>query len=58
MRRSVIITGILLIIVMVVGFAELMAYIKAQHLLKYGIGFTPLHHKESYESYYSERLID
>ncbi|MFW6127413.1 MAG: hypothetical protein ACOC6K_04295 [Thermodesulfobacteriota bacterium] len=51
MRRSVIITGILLIVFMVVGFAELMAYIKAQHLIRYGIGFTPLNHTESYESY-------
>lgn len=51
MRRSIIITGTLLIIFMVVGFAELMAYIKAQHLIRFGIGFTPLNHTESYESY-------
>lgn len=53
MRRSVIVVGTLMIIFLVVAFAELMAYVKSQDLIRHGIGFTPLNHTESYESYVS-----
>lgn len=51
MRRSVRIIGTLIIIILVIGFAEFMAYIRSCQLVKYSIGFTPLNITESYESY-------
>lgn len=51
MRRSVIITGTLLIIFIIVAFAELMSYVKTKYLVNFSIGFTPLNHTEPYESY-------
>jgi hypothetical protein len=51
MRRNVRILGTIIIVIMVAGFAEFMAYVKSRHLVKYSIGFTPLDITESYESY-------
>jgi hypothetical protein len=51
MRRSIVISGTILIILMVVACAEFMAYLKSRQLVTYSIGFTPLHISESYENY-------
>jgi lysophospholipase L1-like esterase len=51
MRRSVIITGTLLIVFLIVAFVELMAYVQSQYFINYGIGFTPLNFTEPYGSW-------
>jgi hypothetical protein len=51
MQRSIIISGSILIILMVVACAEFMAYLKSRQLVTYSIGFTPLRITETYESY-------
>lgn len=50
-KRNIHILGTIIIVIMVIGFAELMAYVKSCQLIKYSIGFTPLDITESYESY-------
>ena len=51
MRRTISISGALLILLIVVTFAELMAYLNSRYLVSYSIGFTPLHITESFEDY-------
>ena len=51
MRRSVRLWRTIIIVIMVAGFVELMAYARSCQLVKYSIGFTPLYITESYESY-------
>ncbi len=51
MRRSTRILGSIIIVFIVVGFAEFMAYVKTCQLVKYDIGFIPLDITESYEEY-------
>lgn len=36
---------------MVAGFVEFMAYVSSAYMVRYPVGFTPLHMTESYESY-------
>jgi hypothetical protein len=50
-KRNIHILGAIIIVVMVIGVAELMAYVKSCQLIKYSIGFTPLNITESYENY-------
>jgi hypothetical protein len=40
--------------VMILGVAEIMAYVKTCQLVKYSIGFTPLYITESYEDHLAE----
>jgi lysophospholipase L1-like esterase len=51
MRPSVRFFGTIIIFILVAGSAELLAYIKTCHLVKYGIGFTPLDFAETYEGF-------
>ena len=51
MKRSIRITGTIIIILIVLLLIEVMAYIESQYLVSYSIGFTPLNITDSYESY-------
>jgi len=59
MQRHIRLLGTLIIFLIVAGSVELMAYVASRYLIKYPIGFTPLHITESYKSYmarYDHRL--
>jgi hypothetical protein len=59
MQRNTRLLGSIIIIILVAGFVELMSYLASSYMVKYPIGFTPLHITESYESYlarYDHRL--
>jgi lysophospholipase L1-like esterase len=59
MPRTTHLLGSLIIVILVVGLAEFMAYVTSRQLVKYAIGFTPLYITESYEDYlkqYDPRL--
>jgi hypothetical protein len=51
MQRQTRILGSIIIIIIVAGFAEFLAYLFSCYLIKYPIAFTPLNITESYESY-------
>jgi len=51
MQRSTRILGSIIIVLIVVGFAEFMAYVKTCQLAKYDIGFVPLDITETYDWY-------
>jgi hypothetical protein len=51
MQRSTRILGTILIVLLVVGVAEFMAYVKTCQMVKYDIGFIPLDITESYDGY-------
>jgi hypothetical protein len=51
MRRSTGILGTILIVILVFGFAEFMAYLKTRQLVKYDIGFISPDITESYDWY-------
>ncbi len=51
MKRSAHIIGSLIIVILVVGFAEFMAYVKTSQMMKYDIGFIHLDITESYDQY-------
>jgi hypothetical protein len=51
MRRSTAILGTILIVFLVFGFAEFMAYLKTRQLVKYNIGFISPDITESYDWY-------
>jgi hypothetical protein len=53
MQRNTRLLGVIIIVIMVAGFAELSSYLMSCYLVKYPIAFTPLHITESYESYLS-----
>jgi hypothetical protein len=57
MRPSVRVLGTILIVILVAGSAELLAYVKSCQLVKYAIGFTPLDFTESYESVAGRRHL-
>lgn len=54
MQRRILLLGSIIIVIMVAGVAEFMAYVMSLQLVKYCIGFTPLDITESYESYMSK----
>ncbi len=51
MQRRTRLLGSIIIILLVLGFVELMSYMASSYLATYPIGFTPLHITESYKSY-------
>jgi hypothetical protein len=51
MQRHLRLLGTIICIILVAGCAELAAYLFSCYLVKYPIGFTPLHITKSYESY-------
>ena len=52
MKQNIrLLVGIIIIIIMVAGFAELMAYVGSAYMIRYPVGFTPLNITESYEGY-------
>ena len=59
MQRPIRLLGTIIIVVLVAGSVELMAYVATRYFVKYPIGFTPLHITETYKSYearYDRRL--
>jgi hypothetical protein len=56
MHKNTRLFGSIIIVILVAGFVEFMAYVSSTYLIKYPVAFTPLHITESYESYLNRYL--